>query len=97
MAGYWVKARELSVALNRPLLQNSACRTLPQIKPELVNCQTLSDIVELAFGDRKGNKGLKEFGEFDLYSLFRHAQKQGHLETTGMLVSDCTEKGGNSK
>lgn len=87
MAGYWVKARELSVTLNRPLLQNSACRTLPQIKPELVNCQTLSNIVELAFGDRKGNKGLKEFGEIrplQLVSACRKARSLGNNWNVGI-------------
>lgn len=38
-AGYRIKAWELSVAVNRTLLQNSACKALPQIKWEPVNCQ----------------------------------------------------------
>lgn len=48
-------------------------------------------------GTESERRDQKKLGRFDLHSLFQCAEKDGHVETTGMLVSYCTEEGGNIK
>ena len=81
------------MTVNRTLLQNFAT--------DKMGAGELSDrgltSVNWLIGTESQRRDQRKPGRFDLHSLFQCAEKHGHLERTGMLVSYCTEKGGNMK